>query len=149
MMRQTVPQPWEPDWRMVWERDDPYTIADGGRVFVHRGSGVLLWSMPDATGDEGWQAASHSDEWLEIPPLSHAEHHRIFQEWRNSAPPAPVEYFGSIGGFFDENERADMTAASELRLKWSAYLDQRLQMIAAAWLARHGLRGSWEDATLW
>ncbi len=143
------------DWvggeQQVWQRDNPYTTVDGNRAFLDRQTGELLWMFaPEVTGaDETAADVLSRPDSVEIPPLTHSEHHEIFARFIATLPADAREACNtaSIGGF-RETSVAFLTGRGEddpwrLWHEWQAFHDDELQALASAWYREHGFAVRW------
>ncbi len=131
---------WQGDWKDAWERDTTHLLES--RAFVHLGDGELRWAVVNdqpLIDDDELEGMESNPMWQEIPPLTHSEHHIIFQAWRAGLPYETQERCNpiSIGGFLE--------GAPELEGDWQVFHDGTLRALAEAWMARKGFTLDWRD----
>ena len=78
---------------------------------------------------------THPEDYEEVPPLTHGDHHTIFREFLATVPDKVRELCNnaSIGGFLRDVEY-HFDDAEETKEAWYAFHDRALQQLAEVWL---------------
>jgi hypothetical protein len=144
---------------LAFERDVDFHDMGPQSTYLDLNTGEIIWVYEedeDAYLDVGISEEENreirerieaaSDRYLEIPGLSHSEHHEILQAFLNSHWTDDEEtwrnvrdaYFGSIGGWKKSLEDERILHA------FYDYRDRMIKQMAEEFLREHGIYPRWK-----
>ena len=143
----------------VWGRDDPYDKtwlyfldrATGEHECLPNPDDLFGSDLVDDFKEQRAMIESDAKRFVEVPMLSHQEHHEIFADFVSTLPEAiqalnrpsihrpdigPGGHVWSIGGFLREAE--DLPGDVDVRGLWHEYRRDGLARRAREWYGSHG-----------
>lgn len=150
---------WSCQWESVWKRDpwtseyrDDVWVGMRERCYFDHEKGELLFTdyrnlseLPnEILANNERRIGQDPDRYEEIPPLTHADHHEIFNEFLATLDEKVREVCQtkSIGGFFDTYEE-HFGQSDEVRWAWESFHDDALRARAEEWLSERGWEVHW------
>lgn len=146
----------------VWGRDDPYQrswlyyfdLADGDHLELPNPDDLAMGALCEEEFYLSQRAIveSNRDRFVEVPMLSHQEHHEIFADFVSTLPEevqtlhrpsihrpdiGPGGHVFSIGGFLREAEELSGDGVN-VRELWREYRRDGLGRRASEWYGSHG-----------
>ena len=146
------------EFTMAFGRDVDYHDAFPQTTHLDRQTGGIDWVYEDDEDAEGEGIPPEDNRdarkgiqadpkrYLELPGLTHGEHHEILKEFLGSdsttgdeedGPEVPA-YFGSIGGWLQSVEDEGTKDA------YYNFRDQKVQQLAEEFLRQHGIDPAWK-----
>jgi len=82
------------------------------------------------------------DQYLELPGLTHGDHHDIFKEFHDTECPEEVQgdYFGSIGGWIKSLDDESI----KYKYDYFNFRDEKIRQMGEDFLRGHGIQPLWQ-----
>lgn len=142
---------WHGNAEFAWQRDDPFH-NDNDAYFDKKKHEILFIPHKDGVISENEKneleelVENNPDRFLEIPPLTHGEHHDIFASFLSTVSNEITSSCNpeSIGGFKDDLKFQHPEKFEDVWYGWLDYHKDKLKERAEKWFEEKGYKVNWD-----